>query len=201
MRPACPEFVPGYGATDGDFHVIGNHPGVHGGHSTGVPFTEMAWSDRFFGALAASGLLSTSNPEAVLDSPGTFFSYLHMCVPEPATETPSEQSYREMEPYFDAELRAITAHVLLPVGSKATEHVLRSYSAIDAARAAEMDDLHATELRGSGWLILPIKDPAEWTDSDERQLVKALDALLSSDYQQISDLGRFIADSDPYFVR
>lgn len=198
MDPPCERFVPGYGVTDADFHVIGDHPGIHGGLTTRIPFTDRPWSERFFEALVAGGLLTAVEDDGVA-SVQTYLSHLHMC--ESGEHPPAESSYRDLEPYFDAELRAITAHVLLPVGRRATEHVFRTYTAVDADRATEMDDLHATELHGSGWLIIPIKDPAVWTDGDERALIDRLRNLLASDYRQISDLGRFKPDGDPYFVR
>jgi len=200
IHPLCEQYVPGYGATTADFHVIGDHPGVHGGLSTGVPFTEKEWSERFFDALVDGGLIeSAALADGRIDSPETFFSYLHMCAPE--TAVPEQWSYDEMEPYFDAELRAITAHVLLPVGERATEYVFGEYSAIPVDEAADMDTAHASDRQGAGWLIVPIKDPAEWDDDDQEKLVAELQALLASDYQQLSDLGRFLPDSDPYFVR
>jgi len=64
-----------------------------------------------------------------------------------------------------------------------------------------MDALHAEELLGSGWLVLPIKDPVEWTDGDGDRLAAALRELRSTDFRRESDLGRFIAGSDPYLVR
>ena len=116
-------------------------------------------------------------------------------------ESSNADSYGDLEPYFDAELRAITAHVLLPVGRRATAHVFQAYTAIEAERATEMSAIHATDLHGSGWLIVPIRDPGEWTDADERALVERLQSLLDSDYRQISDLGRFLPDDEPHFVR
>jgi uracil-DNA glycosylase len=159
----------------------------------------MPWSERFFGTLTRGGLFDAIDLDAgALDSLRTFLSYIHLCVP--AEETPPASSYSDLEPYFDAELRAITAHVLLPVGQRATEHVFRSYTAIDAD-GAKMDDLHATEQRGSGWLIVPIKAPKMWTDEDEQALLDRLQPLFASDYRQISDLGRFQPDGDSYLVR
>lgn len=198
MEPPCERFVPGYGSTDADFHVVGDHPGAHGGLATGIPFTDMPWSERFLSALVSGNLLQAVDGDSV-DSVQTYFSYLHMC--EPDSQPPAESSYANLEPYFDAELRAITAHVLLPVGRRATEHVFRAYTAIEADRAAEMADLHARELHGSGWLIVPIKHPETWTDEDEHTLVDRLRSLLASDYRQISDLGRFKPDGDTHFVR
>jgi uracil-DNA glycosylase len=200
LKPACERFVPGYGPTDADFHLIGDHPGVHGGTTTEIPFTDMPWSEYFFDVLARGGLFERVNThEGNIESARTYLSYAHMC--EPETDSPPASSYRDLDPYFDAELRAITAHVLLPVGQRATEHVFESYTAIDADRATAMADLHATEQHGSGWLIIPIKEPAAWTDEDEQALIDRLETLLDSDYRQISDLGRFLPDDEPHFVR
>ncbi len=206
MRPDCESFVPGYGDANADFHVIGDHPGVHGGADAGVPFTGEPWSTAFLSALVDGGLIARFDDDSVDDAElsdpiqadRTFFSYLHMCV---ADGVPDEASYDDMERFFDAELRAIAAHVLLPVGARATDHVLRQYTSRAHKTEIDMDALHAEELLGSGWLVLPIKDPAEWTDGDGDRLVAALRELQSTDFRRESDLGRFIAGSDPYLVR
>jgi len=198
MEPACGQFVPGYGDANAAFHVIGDHPGVHGGVETGVPFTELPSAMRLQEVFRTTGLLRTTGSNPVVDE--TFFSYLHMCVPNP-DGTPSEAEYTDMERFFDAELRAIAAHVLFPVGARATEHVLEEYTAQAWKTTVDMDQLHGTEIRGSGWLVIPIKEPAEWTDDNRTKLVEAITQLRSTDFRRETDLGRFIAGSDPYYVR
>ncbi|QKY15918.1 uracil-DNA glycosylase family protein [Halorubrum sp. CBA1229] len=232
MRPDCRSFVPGYGDANADFHVVGDHPGVHGGVEAGVPFTGEPWSPAFLSALAEGGLIAgvaegtapdgtaatgettaaTSDETAAASDGGgegdpvaepirterTYFSYLHMCVPD---GDPTAASYDDMERFFDAELRAIAAHVLLPVGARATEHVLEQYTARAWKTEVDMDALHGEEILGSGWLVLPIKDPAEWEAGDADRLVDGLRELRSTDFRRESDLGRFIAGSDPYLVR
>jgi len=193
--PPCEPFVPGYGDANAHFHVVGDHPGVHGGAETGYPFTGFAASERLQRALAAGGLLEEAGAPPVVDK--TYFSYLHMCVPE---GVPTARDYADQEPFFDAEVRAITAHVLLPVGGRATRHVFRHMSA-EPAEDVDMDARHAVEVSGSGWLILPIKGPAAWDEGDEGDLVAALEALLDRDYRREADLGRFLPDDDPYMVR
>jgi hypothetical protein len=64
-----------------------------------------------------------------------------------------------------------------------------------------MDDLHATTVQGTGWLIVPIADPAEWGTDGADRLVEHLLALQETDYRQQSDLGRFTSTSDQYLVR
>jgi uracil-DNA glycosylase family 4 len=197
ITPSCERHVPGYGDSTADFHVVGDHPGVHGGVESGIPFTGQPWSGRFFDTLDRAGLVRTGPEGGELDVKDTFLSYLHMCVSERA---PTAEDYAAMEPFFDAELRAITAHVLLPVGPRATAHVFESYTARDSVDL-EMNAVHATEIRGSGWLVVPTKEPAEWSSEDAASLVGALEELQRTDYRRVSDLGRFFPDDSPYMVR
>ncbi|MFB6195866.1 MAG: uracil-DNA glycosylase family protein [Haloplanus sp.] len=195
MQPPCERFVPGYGDANAHFHVVGDHPGVHGGAETGVPFTGHAAGKRLQRALHDAGLLRTTGDEP--DVENTFLSYLHTCVPD---GDPTEADYGAMEPFFDAELRAIAAHVILPVGERAIRHVLETCTAHDTT-ALDVDALHATELLGSGWLVMPIRDPRTWDDCDAERLVDAIETLRATDYRRESDLGRFRAGNEPYLVR
>lgn len=196
MTPDCEQFVPGYGDANADFHVVGDHPGVHGGAETGVPFTGTPAADRLQDALHEAGLLQSVGDEPTVER--TFLSYLQMCVPD-GEVTASE--YTDMERFFDAELRAIAAHVLLPVGQRATGHVLREYTAKAHQRELDMSQLHGQELLGSGWLVLPIADPSDWEDDDRDLLVESLLELQSTDFRRESDLGRFMPGGESYHVR
>ncbi|SDZ80700.1 uracil-DNA glycosylase, family 4 [Haloplanus vescus] len=195
MEPPCERFVPGYGDANAHFHVVGDHPGVHGGSETGVPFTDCEAGHRLQRALHDAGLLESTGDEPSVDS--TYLSYLHTCVPD---GDPTEDDYARMEPFFDAELRAIAAHVLLPVGERATRHVLETCTARNPDDV-DIDALHATEVLGSGWLVLPIREPTAWASDDATQLVDAIDTLRATDYRRETDLGRFVAGNEPYLVR
>jgi uracil-DNA glycosylase family 4 len=192
MRPPCDAFVPGYGDANADFHVVGDHPGVHGGADSGIPFTDSRAGDRLREALQAAGVLDDDE-----ESDNVFFSYLHACVPD---GEPTDDDYRDLEPFFDAELRAITAHVLLPVGERATSHVLANYTAI-APDDVTLSEVHAAELHGSGWLVVPCLDPAGWSDDQEAAYVEALREVVATDYHREADLGRFLVGPESYTVR
>ncbi|WP_424018620.1 uracil-DNA glycosylase family protein [Halorientalis pallida] len=193
MTYPCERPVPGYGDANAHFHVVGDHPGVHGGAASGIPFTDCQAADRLQRALAAAGLLtSTGTPPEVAR---TFCSYLYPC----AGGEPAVADYARLEPQFDAELRAITAHVLLPVGERAIAHVLETYTARPAPE--DGDVLHATELRGGGFLVVPVAEPAAWTGEEAERLVARLREIRRTDYRREADLGRFIAGDEPYFVR
>ncbi|MFB6255714.1 MAG: uracil-DNA glycosylase family protein [Haloplanus sp.] len=195
MQPPCERFVPGYGDANAHFHVVGDHPGVHGGAETGVPFTGSEAGSRLQRALHDAGLLRTTGDQPDVDT--TYLSYLHTCVPAGA---PTDDDYATMEPFFDAELRAIAAHVVLPVGERAIQHVLETCTARDTANI-DVKSLHATEVQGSGWLVMPIRDPRTWASDDAASLVSAIDALRATDYRRETDLGRFVAGNEPYLVR
>ena len=195
MRAPCEEFWPngpvgphehsavfGYGDANADFHVIGDHPGVHGGRSTGVPFTDSPGGERIQRVLSRTGFAAeTYADEPTLEN--CFLSYVHLCTP-PEGESPTFASYAALERFFDAELRAINAHILLPVGDHATAHVLEEYTTQSRKLPRTAAAIHAAQIRGRGFLVVPIAEPADWSDDDEDRLVSVLDALLASDYRQ-----------------
>jgi Uracil-DNA glycosylase len=196
FQPDCARFVPGYGDVNAAFHVIGHHPGVHGGAETQIPFSNGA-GGRLLRALARADLLASPQLPPVVNA--TYLSYLHLCVPEGGA--PDRRSHLACEPFLDAEVRAIAAHVLLPVGRAATAHVLRTYSAQGRRLAAGMHRLHAQEIVGSGFLIMPIAEPAHWSPAEAHALTDALVRLQETDYRREADLGRFLAEGGSYFVR
>ncbi|MEM4781407.1 MAG: uracil-DNA glycosylase family protein [Halalkalicoccus sp.] len=206
MRPPCDspcspgvKAVFGYGDANADFHVIGDQPGVHGGAETGVPFTGSRAGEAIQRALFETGFSS----ERYDDQPALencFLSYLHMCCP-PGGDEPTSERYAEMERFFDAELRAIAAHVLLPVGERAMGRVVENYTARKGRLDLDMAALHASEIRGSGFLVVPIREPTEWEEGDGQRLIDSLLAIRGSDYRRTADLSRFLGSDELYFVR
>jgi uracil-DNA glycosylase len=190
-RPA----VFGYGDANADLHLVGDHPGVHGGRETGRPFE----SSPVLAVLEEAGVVVDGS--AARDG-GLFRSYLHVREPPRA---PPDRPAPAFGPVFDAELRAVCAHVLLPVGDRATRHVLRTYGRAGAVDgdpgAVRARDWHASELPGRGFLVVPVRDPDEWRDGDRRALRRRLAAVFDGDYRQTCDLGRFSPGADQYLVR
>jgi uracil-DNA glycosylase family 4 len=177
-----PRAVYGYGDANADFHVIGDRPSVHGGDENGVPFTGSVAGERLQRVLHETGFLA--EPYADAPTPeNLYLSYLFM---GRRPRSPDERAYGDLERYFDTELRAINAHILLPVGERAIDHVLEGYTTQRRKFGRVLDEvaLHATEVRGRGFLVVPVREPAEWTDADERALVARLDAIRNRDYRQ-----------------
>ena len=182
--------VPGYGDPAADFHVIGDHPGRHGGTETGVPFTGTVGAERLQEVLASVGLLSRPDPVHPEVS-NLFLNYLSMCPVDPGTD-PEPADYADHERFFDAELRAVNAHILLPIGERATDHVLRGYSTRIHKEPRSMRSRHASEIRGRGFLIVPVIDPADWVSDDQNQLVTTLERILASDYRQTKGVATLV---------
>ncbi len=193
MRPPCdgrdadgPAAVFGYGDANADFHLIGDRPGVHGGETTGVPFTETPAGEAV--QELAFDLEFASGPRDRPTLENLFESYLYMCVgPEP-----SDEAYADLERFFDAELRAINAHILLPVGERATDHVLTEYTTQRRRFDLDMADLHAREIRGRGFMVVPIRDPTEWEGADRETIVSTLESILESDYRQTKGVATLV---------
>lgn len=193
--PDCDRFVPGFGDVNADFHVVGDNPGVHGGVTSGFPFTETEGAKRLQGALVRGGLLRKAGCPPTIGS--TYLSYLDLCVSD---GTPTSAADTVGETFAVAEIRAITAHILLPVGKRATRWVFEHMTA-RASDDLDMRSLHATESIGSGWLVVPIAEPESWADDEKRELGAALTELRDRDYRRQADLGRLAGGSGSYYVR
>lgn len=186
----CEGYVPGFGDRDADFHLIRDRP------ETAVidsewPATKRSIPEPLRSVLQAVGLLHGNQPTNL------FFSYRLPCTEERGE---TARNAHQLKAIFDAELRAVTAHVLIPVGEPAIHTVLEQYSLVDPDSVA-LDSLHATELASGSWIILPLAEPSKWSSADETAARNALEALLSRDYRREADLGRHIPGSDSYFVR
>ena len=173
MRAPGEPAVYGYGDANADFHVIGADAETHGGIETGVPFTDSLAGERLQAVLQAVGFAAEQYSDEP-DLENCYLSYLRISPGDPP----------DLERYIDAELRALNAHILLPVGDDALSYVLSEFTTRSGTVPADSKRLHATEIRGRGFLVVPVREPAEWDRGDEAALIDRLEALLDSDYRQ-----------------
>jgi uracil-DNA glycosylase len=173
MRAPGEPAVYGYGDANADFHVIGADADTHGGAETGVPFTDSRAGERLQGVLHEVGFAADPYSDAP-ELTNCYCSYLHLSPGEPA----------DLERYIDAELRALNAHILLAVGDDPLSYVLEEFTTQARKLPHDADRLHAGEVRGRGFLVVPVREPADWEPGDEQALVDRLQALLASDYRQ-----------------
>lgn len=191
MRPPCAsgEAVFGYGDVNGDFHVIGDHPGCHGGRESGVPFTETDSGRAIDDLLRAREFRRGRADEPEMDN--CFCSYIHQCTPRTDAD-PTPAGYDRLERFFDAELRAINAHILIPVGERPTRHVISTYTTHGHRWGGDMAASHAREYRGRGFLVVPIRDPSEWESGDRERIERRLRAIEASDYRQTKGVATLV---------
>lgn len=172
MRPPSEPAVHGYGDPNADFHFIGESPEAHGGTETGVPFSAEG-AERVHSVLDELGFVEERDP---LRLNNAFLSYIRMT---------DSDDFDKLERFFDAELRLVNAHILVTFGEEATRHVIETYTAQGPKLADEpLEGLHATEVRGAGFLVVPALDPRDWDEADEDSLREKLRDILASDYRQ-----------------
>ncbi|MFB6134235.1 MAG: uracil-DNA glycosylase family protein [Halanaeroarchaeum sp.] len=193
MQPPCEDFVPGYGDANADVHVIGESPERHGGEATGVPFTASRAGRRLQSVLEEVGLIESTGDRP--SASNLYLSYLDPCI-----DDGPDRTFSAVEPFFDAELRAITAHVLVPVGDRVSRHVLERFTTFPMEQYS-MGTVHATEISGGGWLVVPLADPVDWHGTERTAARETLEGVLARDYRRESDLGRFLTGPDHYLVR
>ena len=139
--------------------------------------------------LRETGFVDGPESEPTLEN--CFLSYVHLCTPR-AGDSPDPAAYDRLERFFDAELRAVNAHILLSVGSVATDRVLSEYTTQRSKVALDMDRLHATEIRGRGFLVVPLADPAEWSADQADRAKATITSILGRDYRQTKGVATLV---------
>jgi uracil-DNA glycosylase len=173
--------VYGYGDVGADFHVIGDHPARHGGLETGVPFTDSVAGTELQSVLYETDFARTDyRDEPWLEN--VYLSYYHPC--DTGGADPTDREYDDTERFLDAELRAINAHILLPVGRKPIEYVFYQHTSKYDRLPEDPESLHAQQIIGRGFMVIPVRDPVEWTDADRQAMIDTLLDVLASDYRQ-----------------
>jgi uracil-DNA glycosylase family 4 len=171
--------VHGYGDVGADVLVVGESP-TAGAEATGVPFSGDE-PGHGVGALLADLGLSHSPPTA--DHPdieNAYLTYLTRC--RHPDRPPTDGEIATCDPFLNAEVRMINPEVLVPVGERALGVLVAEHTTL--REPPDMDDAHATEIRGRGFLLVPMCDPADQTDADTRAVRDTLRTLLAGDYRQ-----------------
>jgi hypothetical protein len=70
------------------------------------------------------------------------------------------------------------------VGDRPTRYLLREHTTQAHKLPDRAAPLHATEVRGRGFLIVPVAEPSTWAPAEDLALRERLAALLESDYRQ-----------------
>jgi uracil-DNA glycosylase family 4 len=171
--------VHGYGPVDADFLFVGEAPG-RGAEAAGVPFDEDGEGGRVREILSDLGLWAGEDEDGPV-LVNAFLTSLTRC--RHPGRAPTDEEVGNCEPYLNAEIRMINPEVLVPVGERPLRELAREYTTTPAAEF-DPEAVHATAVRGRGFELLPMLDPAAMTDDDAATYVDRFAELMASDYRQ-----------------
>ncbi|WP_436929130.1 uracil-DNA glycosylase [Halosimplex halobium] len=181
----CPELVEtrervvhGYGDVGADFVVIGDQPS-EAADETGVPFAgdqSLVWE-----ILDRLGLVE-GDPGAEKPVPDeVYLTYVTRCRHPDRGAT--DEEVRACEGYRSSELRMINPEIIVPVGQRAIEALAFQYTT-KSEDELDVAELHATTMRGRGFELVPMLDPADQTPEATEAFVAHFADLLGTDYRQ-----------------
>lgn len=184
----CPELcetretiVHGYGDVGAEFLFVGEMPSEGGANRTGVPFTGDAGGERVQHVLGELGLSASAPDVDEPDVDNVFLTYLTRCNhPE---RSPTAAEVANCEPFLNAEVRMINPEIIVPVGQRALEELALEYTT-ESPDAFDIADRHATTIRGRGFELVPMLDPADQTDEQTAAFVDHMAEMMSGDYRQ-----------------
>ncbi|MFC6991251.1 uracil-DNA glycosylase family protein [Haladaptatus sp. GCM10025707] len=172
--------VHGYGDVSAEFVFVGGQPSA-GPDETGIPFTGNEGGKRLQQLLGRVGFSSSDPDAAEPDLENVFLTYTTRCRhPE---RGPTDAELMACDGYLTAELRMINPQIIVPVGQQALSALAFEYTTRDPD-ALDIDECHATTLRGRGFELIPLLDPADMDDDEYEQFVKHLSAEMGRDYRQ-----------------
>ena len=172
--------VHGYGDVAADFMFVGEAPTAES-EAAGVPLVGGEGGETVQHVLGLLGL-SHSLPSATRpEVENVYLTYLARCRhPE---RPPTDTEVANCEVYRNADTRMVNPEVIVPVGERALAVTLEEHTRW-APDEYTFPDAHAQEIRGRGFAVVPMLDPAEQTDAETEAFVDAFEALMARDYRQ-----------------
>jgi uracil-DNA glycosylase len=75
----------------------------------------------------------------------------------------------------------INPEVLVPVGERALRVLVAEHTTLEDP--PDIEAAHATEIRGRGFLLVPMRDPAEHTAAEGRAVLETMSELMEGDHR------------------
>jgi len=181
----CPELcdtresvVHGYGDVGAEFIVLGDSPAA-GADESGIPFTDEQ-ERELLDILDAVDMVE--DPDAgEPELKNTFLTYVTRCRHPDRAAT--DEEVVNCEPYLNSEIRMINPEILIPVGQRPLEELAFEYTTLSEDEL-DIEERHATTIRGRGFEILPMIPPAEQTDDERTAFLDHFSDVLGQDYRQ-----------------
>ena len=191
MDEACPRcdalvetrhtIVHGFGDVTAEFFFVAETP-TERADERGHPVTEPDDGYGLIDLLDAGGFLTDETDaadEPVLEN--AFVTHLTRC--RHPDRAPTDVEVRNCEPFLNAELRSINPEILVPVGQRPLRFLAAEYTTTDP-RTLSIDEVHATELRGRGFELVPSIEPDRMDDTTYEVFAERLAETMGRDYRQ-----------------
>ncbi|PSQ31573.1 uracil-DNA glycosylase [Halobacteriales archaeon QS_9_67_15] len=95
----------------------------------------------------------------------------------------TDEEVTACEAYRSSELRMINPEIIVPVGQRAIEALAFQYTT-KSEDDLDVDDRHATTMRGRGFELVPMLDPSDQSPEETEAFVAHFADLLGTDYRQ-----------------
>lgn len=170
----------GYGMVDADFIFVGEMPG-EGANRTGVPFTGDETGRAMQEILGALGFSDSPADATEPNLANVLLTYLTRCRhPERA---PTDEEIANCEPFLNAEIRMINPEIIVPVGQRALTELALEYTT-KPADSFDIEDDHASTIRGRGFELVPMVEPERQTQAQREAFLEQFSEILGRDYRQ-----------------
>ncbi|MFW5918280.1 MAG: uracil-DNA glycosylase [Haloferacaceae archaeon] len=181
LAAARERVVHGYGDVGAEFLFVGEAPSA-GAEAAGVPFVGDEAGRRLQRVLGDLGF-SRSPPEATEpDLQNAFLTYLTRC--RHPDRAPEEVEVNTCEPFLNAETRMINPEIIVPIGQRPLEALAIDYTT-RAPREFDVDDDHASTIRGRGFELVPMVELDRQTEAETAAFVEHVrENVFGRDYRQ-----------------
>lgn len=191
MDPACsrcPELAEsrdqllhGYGDVTADFLVVRRSP-TAAAEAVGHPIPEGQGTRSLRTILDRCGFIveaTDAHGNPILEN--VFVTHLTRC--RNPSRGPTEQEIDNCEPFLNAELRTINPEIILPIGEVVLRTIAAAHTTTDP-ETLDIEEVHADELRGRGFELIPLLDPEEMPRDTFDRTIDRIRATLERDYRQ-----------------
>ncbi|MFB6111431.1 MAG: uracil-DNA glycosylase family protein [Halobacteriaceae archaeon] len=172
--------VHGYGDTEADFLFVGPAP-TAAAEAAGVPLVGGDRGQRFQDLLGRLGLSHSLPTATEPELENTYLTSLTRCR-HPDRE-PTTAEIQACEDYRTAEIRMINPEILVPIGELTLDVLAQEYTTTPAAELT-LPEYHARSIRGRGFELVPMIDPADQSDAEFHAYLDSFEALMARDYRQ-----------------
>ncbi|WP_119814546.1 uracil-DNA glycosylase [Halalkaliarchaeum desulfuricum] len=186
--------IHGYGDVAADFLFVAEAPSPDD-DATGRPVLERTELGRILNTVGLVDVdAAEASPEASAEaSPedaggagglpleNAYVTHLVRCH---GPEEPADREVAACDPFLTAEIRMINPHVIVPIGGRTLGALAVEYTT-SPPEAFDIEEVHATTIRGRGFELVPMVDPERASDDELDAWVRQFtEAVLGRDYRQ-----------------